>query len=228
VTVQLTGIRTIVFDLDDTLYAERQFAWSGFDAVGEWLKGQRPCRFDPAARMKELFETEYRRRVFNQVLAELGCPNVDTWVPAMVEYYRNHTPAISLLPDAERALQRWSGVFFTAVISDGPLVMQEHKVEALGLRTRLGEVVLTDRWGREFWKPHPRAFEFVEQQSGRSGPACVYIADNPAKDFLAPNARGWRTIRICRPHCIYGEIPPPPNGCEEFEISSLDQVDFSF
>lgn len=224
-TARLTGIRTIVFDLDDTLYSERQFAWSGFEAVAQWLRSRWPCPIDPAARMKELFETEHRRRIFDQLLLELGCPNADTMVPGMVECYRNHMPSISLMPDAERALQRWSAGFFTALISDGPLAMQERKVEALGLRTRLNEVVLTDQWGREFWKPHPRAFEWVEERSGQRGPTCVYIADNPAKDFVAPNLRGWRSIRIRRPDSIYGGISPPPNGCEEFQITSLDEVD---
>jgi putative hydrolase of the HAD superfamily len=34
-------IHTLVFDLDDTLYPEKDFVLSGFDAVDRWLKERR-------------------------------------------------------------------------------------------------------------------------------------------------------------------------------------------
>lgn len=225
--VRLTGIHTIVFDLDDTLCAERDYAFSGFQAVAEWLKSHWECPFDAAERMRQLFQTGNRRTIFNQVLRETHCPSEEALVPAMVDHYRNHLPDIELLPDAERALHRWSAGYFLGLISDGPLVMQQRKVDTLRLSDRLDRVVLTDAWGKEYWKPHPRAYELMEAESGRNGPSCVYIADNPGKDFIAPNARGWRTVRIDRPDSIYGEIPPAPGGCAEFEVQSLDEVDIT-
>jgi len=178
--------------------------------------------------MKELFETESRRRVFDELLAELGCSDIGAMVPAMIDCYRSHSPRIELLPDARRALDRWCPHFYTALISDGPLGMQERKVVALGLSERLSLIILTDRWGPEYWKPRPRAFQLAEQASGQSGAACVYIADNAAKDFLAPNLRGWRTIHIRRPVAIYSDAVPPEGGCPEFQVDSLDEVDISF
>lgn len=226
--IQLDGIRTIVFDLDDTLYAERDFAYSGFDAVGRWLKERMACPVDPATRMRQLFETGNRRRVFDELLLELRCPDVGRMVPAMIECYRNHFPVIKLMPDAERALARWSGSFFLGLISDGPLRTQQQKVQALDLERRLNRVILTDEWGPAYWKPHPRAFEIMERESGQSGSACVYIADNPAKDFVAPNSLGWRTVRIRRPGGVYADMSPPPGGCEQFQVQSLDEVDIRF
>lgn len=226
-TVQLTGIRTIVFDLDDTLCSERDYALSGFAAVSEWLAERWTCPFDTGKRMRELFETPNRRSIFNQVLREAGCPHEPEWVPAMVDCYRNHMPHIKLQPDAARAVERWSGDFFLALISDGPLAMQKNKVEALQLERRLNLVILTDAWGKDFWKPHPRAYELAEQTSGQAGGACVYIADNPAKDFLTPNRRGWRTVRIRRPACVYALAEPPAGGAAQFEVQSMDEVDIT-
>ena len=34
-------IRTVVFDLDDTLFPEREFVLSGFAAVDAWLRNNR-------------------------------------------------------------------------------------------------------------------------------------------------------------------------------------------
>jgi len=95
----------------------------------------------------------------------------------------NHIPDISLLPDAQRALDRWAGKFFLGLISDGPLIMQANKIRALGLDRRLDAILLTDQWGREFWKPHPRAFETIEQQSGHRGAACVLPGRQPRERF---------------------------------------------
>ena len=81
---RLSGIRAVVFDLDDTLYPERSFAYSGFEAVAEWLKGRMSCRFDPAARMVELFEKGDRGQVFDRLLAELGCEESATYIQEMI------------------------------------------------------------------------------------------------------------------------------------------------
>jgi len=69
-------------------------------------------------------------------------------------------------------------------------------VEALGLAILVDRIVLTDQWGPEFWKPHQRAFELVEADWSCSPSELVYVGDNPAKDFTAPNSRGWLTIRL--------------------------------
>ena len=226
-TLQLTGIRVVVFDLDDTLYAERDFAYSGFEAVARWLARRTECPFDPARRMRELFETDDRARVFNRLCIELGRSEPDPWVDKMVACYRGHAPGIALFPDAEAALHRWSGCYWLGLISDGPEAVQQRKVDALGLAARLDQIVLTDRWGRSFWKPHPRAYERVEQISGERGSACVYIADNPAKDFVAPNRLGWRSVRVRRPGGVYAQAETVPGGEPEHSVASLREIDLT-
>src|SRR5207249_9586322 len=83
----------------------------------------------------------------------------------------------------------------TAIISDGPLAAQQRKVEALGLQAWFDPILLTDRWGRDFWKPHERAFREIEALTAAGGAACAYLGDNPQKDFVAPSRLGWRAGR---------------------------------
>jgi len=225
--IHLSGIRVVVFDLDDTLYPERSFAFSGFDAVAEWLRARFHCPFDPADRMRVLFETANRHHVFDTVLAEMDVLESSSLIPQMVQCYREHTPKIELFPDAKRGLDRWSSTFHTGLISDGPLVMQRRKVEALALPDRLDTIILTDEWGETFWKPHPRAYETIEQASGRRAAACVYIADNAAKDFVAPRQLQWQTVRVCRPEGVYAESIAPEGAEAEFEVESLDEIDIT-
>ncbi len=223
-TVRLTGVRAVVFDLDDTLYLERTFALSGFAAVGQWLRQRLACPGDPYTRMAALFDSEHRSRVFDRLLEEWGVRPAGPLVREMVDRFRAHRPQIRLCPDAEGVLTRWTGRFRLGLISDGPLSVQQNKVAALGLTSRLDEIILTDRWGEAFWKPHPRAFEWLEQAWGVCGGQLVYLADNPAKDFLAPRQRGWQTVRVRRDEGIHSLREAEPGTEADHEVRSLEDV----
>lgn len=227
-SIQLSGIRGVVFDLDDTLYPERAYALSGFRAVGAWLQGRIACPADPAARMIELFEAGVRGRIFNQILTEWNHPEpIQPVVDEMVRVYREHVPAIELAPDARAVLDAWHGRFRLGLISDGPEVMQRRKVAALGLERWLDPIVLTDAFGRAYWKPHPRAFETVQTAWGFAGRECVYIADNPSKDFVAPRALGWRTVQMCRQEGEYGQVATAAAGEPDCLVQALTEIELT-
>jgi len=54
---------------------------------------------------------------------------------------------------------------------------------------------------------------------------CVYVADNLDKDFVAPNALGWLTIRIARPGGVYCDATCSETGQPAQTIQSLDELD---
>lgn len=193
----------VVWDVDDTLMLERDFARSGFAAVGAWLAAERGLEgFSEAA--WAIFEAGGRGTIFNQALARLGVGPQDPALPeliaTLVRVYREHPPAVALLPDAAAALAALRAAAIPmAVITDGPVVMQAGKVRALGLAALAAPIVLAWARGEAFGKPHPSAFEEVQRHHGAAGDRLVYIADNPLKDFIAPRRLGWRTLRIRRP-----------------------------
>jgi len=202
-TPTMSAIQCIVFDLDDTLYLERDYAFSGFDAVAERFADEIGAEFDVAARCRELFDTDDRTRVFTAILREAGTPEPDALLPKLINAFRNHAPRIALCSDADEALTRLAERYKLALISDGYLAAQRAKVKALGLASRIEMIILTDQWGREFWKPHPRAFETVANHFNVDHRDCVYVADNPTKDFVAPDALGWTTVMIRREQGIH-------------------------
>jgi putative hydrolase of the HAD superfamily len=81
-------------------------------------------------------------------------------------------------------------------VTDGPVISQSRKCEALGLQALASPVVLTGILGEKFHKPQPGAFELVAGQV--EARMYVYVADNPVKDFTAPRQLGWQTVRIRR------------------------------
>jgi putative hydrolase of the HAD superfamily len=208
----------VVLDLDDTLYLERDYVRSGFDAVGVYLEQREGIAgFGDAAWRR--FVAGHRSNTFDVVLDELGLGAAPDLVAELVDVYRSHDPQIELLPDARAAIATLRTAATLAVITDGPLESQRAKARALGADEWSTVVVYTSEWGSEFSKPHVRAFELVEEVTGASGAACAYLADNPAKDFIAPRAMGWGTVRVRRPGSLHEAIDS--NDDVDVEVSDL-------
>ncbi len=191
--------RVIVWDLDDTLILERDFVRSGFRAVAAHVAGR--CAVDAGAVSDFLwsgFESGVRGNAFDRVHEHF--PETRSIpVAAIVEAYRTHCPDIQITDEALSILRRLRQAGAAqAAITDGPLAGQRSKADAVGLNDLIDLVVFTDEWGREFWKPHDRAFLTVQERFGAAPGDCVYIGDNPSKDFVSPRALGWGSIRLRR------------------------------
>lgn len=213
----------VIFDMDDTLYLERDFARSGFKAAGAWFQRETGCR-DLASMCEALFESGQRTRIFDTALAKLGLPAEPDLIELLVNIYRTHEPQIALASDADTYLRSRPARFAGGLITDGPHGTQRAKTRALGLEDRLEFIVYTDALGVGYGKPHPRAFELVEAWAPTEHPL-VYVADNPLKDFVTPRARGWWTVQVARPQRVHWTTAPDalhqPHAC----IESLDDLD---
>ena len=122
----------VVFDIDDTLYLERDYVFSGFAAVGVWARTWLGVP-DFAERCRSAHESGTRGSVFNRVLGDCGVAPSQEVVGALVALYRAHVPEIGLCGDAREALTEVSARWPAAAITDGPAISQSRKAEALGL-----------------------------------------------------------------------------------------------
>ncbi len=213
----------LIFDLDDTLYAERDFAISGFRAAGLWAK----LALDVdglADDMTRLLDAGHLGVLFRLVLEERGLDVAHA--PNLIGVYREHTPqSLTLYPDAARALTHWSASGPTGLITDGTVAVQRSKVKALAIDHHFDHIIYThELGGRDFAKPHPKAFETMQAAIGSSGDRFVYVGDNPAKDFVSPNRMGWTTVQIKRPQRIHAAAEMAQDGAPHFVIDSLDQL----
>jgi len=211
-----------VFDVDDTLYLERDYVRSGFEAAGLWA-GKWLGVDDFGERCWTRFLNGSRTTIFDDVLNESGVRPAHELVSALVGIYRSHQPSISLAADAREALDEIGRMAEIAVITDGPAISQSRKVEALGLCSIAAPIVLTAILGGEYCKPHPKAFERVQQE--RPADVYIYIADNPHKDFQAPKRLSWITVRVRRPQGLHYAVPSTAEVDHEApDCSGLSQI----
>ena len=194
----VNGTRGVVFDMDDTLYLERDYVRSGYQAVADAVavdsivSSQRA--FDL---MWHSFESGIRGKNFNHLLTQYPNLRNDWSVPGLVAVYREHQPVIDLMDGIESLIRRLRDLGVrVGIVTDGYLATQTRKLDALRLSEIVDHVCMTDQWGRAYWKPHPRGFELVAARLGLGGHNLVYVGDNPGKDFQTPIALGWHSVRL--------------------------------
>ena len=79
------------------------------------------------------------------------------------------------------------------IITDGRPEGQRNKLEALGLD--VDDVIITDELGgTQFCKPCDIAFRILLTRWRLNPADVVYVGDNSAKDFQAPQQLGMRSI----------------------------------
>ncbi len=213
----------VAFDLDDTLYPEREFVHSGFTAVAQHLDDlgviDAESFFTTAT---SLFTAGARGNIFDLALERLAVVFPAARLGELVRVYREHQPQIRPFADSPKLLQllKDKGVVL-ALISDGPWPTQQNKLRALGLEAYFDHLVFTGAHGEDWGKPSPRAFQEVMERSGVPAAACVYVADNPGKDFVGPNRLGWHTIRVRETSGLYGDASPPPGGEPQATVNTF-------
>ncbi|MCD8388270.1 MAG: HAD family hydrolase [Bacteroidales bacterium] len=194
----------VVFDLDDTLYKERDYVESGNRAVMAWLRQMHPSL------------TEQQLRLI-------------PWGDEELRVYRNHFPGIKLPAESRAALDalKSAGVPM-AIITDGRSVQQRNKYRALGLDDYIPpeRLLISEEVGARKTEPDAflRLMEMYPQETD-----WLYVGDNVAKDFFHPNRLGWRTAMLLDPaafniHPQQGWQQWPPSHQPQFTIPSLKCV----
>jgi putative hydrolase of the HAD superfamily len=215
----------LVFDLDDTLYPERQFALSGFAAADRWAQTALGVT-GLAADLTRLLDQGHLGQVFRLALAERVPNHRPEHVDGLIGAYRSHVPRLTLFEDAAWALSHFGGHTKLGLITDGSHGVQQSKVEALGVATHFHHIVYTGSLGRAFFKPHRQGYELIAAALGSGKERFVYVGDNPAKDFVAPNALGWVSVMVDRPGVkrIHAAATAAPDGAPQHTVRSLTEL----
>ena len=214
------NVKAIVFDLDDTLFPEKEFAMSGFKTVSAYLSQKYKMKEKEIFNIfKKDFDSGLRHRNFNLLLKKLKInENIDN----LIKIYRNHKPHLSLFSDAKKILDYLQKKGFKlALISDGNVKTQKNKIDALKIKKYFKIITLTDSLGKRFRKPHKRPFEIILKKLNVYPRQALYIADNPLKDFITPKKLGILTVRIKRDGGEYNHIKTNKKNKANLTINSL-------
>lgn len=219
-------ITAVIFDMDDTLYPEVEYCKSGFSAAADYI-AQNLTTLDPKTIYDSLwhqFTTADRTTIFNSTLEKLNIDYNKNTIATLVKTYRQHTPNITLPAPSRNVLETLKPDYTLALLTDGFLPAQKLKVHALGIVNYFKHIVYTEQLGREFWKPSTKGFEILLKNINTAPENAVYIADNPQKDFIAPNKLGMATIQLKTPYQIHDFQPQSPDSAPKQSINNINQL----
>ena len=183
------GLNAIVFDLDDTLYSEKEYVRSGYRAIA--------CALPLVENLEEKLWQAFGRgkTAIDEVLMAEG-----VYTEEIKQYclaiYRAHQPEIHLFKGVRELLQQLrADGYKIGIITDGRPEGQRAKIKALGLDTLADHIIVTDELGGvEYRKPNCAAFVNMHEALGVPFDRMCYVGDNVRKDFIAPEKLGMRCI----------------------------------
>lgn len=210
---ETSKVSAVVFDLDDTLYAEKDYVRSGYEAVASLLPEVR----DAQQRLWKAFEEG--KPAIDTVLEE---ENLQHRKAQCLTAYRAHSPQLRLYDGVKELLigLRARGIKL-GIVTDGRPEGQRAKLEALGLYDLVDTVVITDELGgAQFRKPNDIAFRIMQGRFGVPYGEMLYVGDNPQKDFQAPRTLGMRWIYFRNDDGLYSQS----DGCVDTGVSSVQEL----
>lgn len=191
----LDDVEGVIFDLDDTLYSEKDYVKSGYKVVARLLG-------DEALADRLWIYFENGKPAIDKVLNELGCIGRKE---ECMEAYREQMPEIKLYDGVvELILELKSKGIKVGIIKDGRVTGQKRKLQALGLDKLIDDIIITDELGgTQFRKPCDIAFRIIQRRWELPFEQMVYVGDNAEKDFQAPKQLGMRSIFLRNKEGIY-------------------------
>ena len=178
--------KVILFDLDDTLYSEKDYVRSGFHQVSSLFSE----RNEAEARLWTFFLEN--KPAIDCLLSERQIADTN-FKERCLHAYRFHSPQICLYPGVREMLLRMrEQKKKLGLITDGRPDGQQAKID-----------VTDELGGTSFRKTNPKAFELMADWFGASFESMCYVGDNKIKDFDAPEKLGMHSIWFQNADGIY-------------------------
>jgi len=190
----LQNVDAVIFDLDDTLYSEKEYVKSGFEKIASRFEDSKTV-FD------ELWQAFLNKQNAIDIIAEkYKVSNKEE----LLFLYRFQNPNIHLYDGVLDMIGRIKLTKRLGLITDGRPEGQNAKIDALGIRELFDKIIITDELGGiEFRKPNKMAFELMSECLNTDFNRMVYIGDNINKDFIAPLSLGMSSIHFINSDGLY-------------------------
>ena len=185
--IEFNANTVIVFDLDDTLYPEREYIQSGICYVIRFVQDlYNKTTYLPSLNIEDLAASN---DFIQKIIEAYKLP--ETVKESLLWIYRVHKPSIKIKPQVSKLIASLTASCKAVIIlTDGRSVTQRLKIESLGL-SHLPAYI-----SEEYFLEKPSPDRFLKIMNEFNCKNYVYVADNPQKDFLAPNSLAWMTIGL--------------------------------
>ena len=196
----LTSVRALFFDLDDTLIP-RTAVFARF--MREFL-ARHPSAFraeHAEENLRDLIAQDRRGTLGRREYARWICerfPALELTAAEVQRELEKHFPAF-FDPDARllEMLRRYARAYRLGLIANGTRTVQRAKLQHTGLAQVLPGVFLSGEQG--IAKPDPRFFQRALEWAGVEAAGALHVGDDPEDDIAGAAAAGLRTCWVSGP-----------------------------
>ena len=146
-------IKCLIWDLDDTLYYEKEYVLEAFKNVCKYLSSKYKKDYDKVYKRCIKILDEYGRgKIFNILCDEYGFKED---IKKLVEIYRDTKPNLELYEESKEIFNfAKENNLKLGLITDGCSKVQWNKIKALNLEKIIDKIIVTDDYGYGYSKPH--------------------------------------------------------------------------
>jgi putative hydrolase of the HAD superfamily len=179
-------LKAIFFDLDETLIT-RAAAIRAFIADQYQRYRAQLGNVTEAAFANRFLDIEDNGRigkhlVYPALVKALGITGVSP--ETLLEDYRKIYPGFAITnPGALETLKALRQASFkVGILTNGNEVVQNGKIDVIGIRPLLDAIVISEAVGLK--KPDPAIFRLAAEKIGEAPEACLFVGDNPEVDVV--------------------------------------------
>lgn len=234
--VDLSGVKGIYFDLDDTLCAywdackialKRTFdvhapeGWESDAAVRAWARAFRD--FAPTLKQTGWYENYLlkgeptRTEQMRRTLALMGVEDDAHAARLSQTYLQERDRALELFHDAVLVIESLRGHYPLGLITNGPADIQRMEVETLGLEQYFDHILIEGEMGEG--KPLKSVFNRAASLMGFEPHEMLMVGNSYGHDIKAALQNGWHAVWISR------ESDVPPSADVEEKAPTLPAGD---
>ena len=186
----------IIFDLDDTLYSRESFVNAAIKNIVDfvYLKNKKKSKKTLFKILSKIYKNSNIQLKLDFFLNKIFLNK--KYLKDCINIFRYSKKGISLYKDAQNILRIYKKECY--LITDGNKLVQNNKIQQLGIKNFFKKIFITNNYGIKYQKPSLFCFKKIKKIEKCSFSQMVYIGDNPKKDFVNCNKAGMLTVRLLR------------------------------
>jgi len=190
--------KTVIFDLDEVLYDEKQYFYVAFDRIADFLSKQSNFSREE---IRDKLGADFQKKssmypnLFNDLLTDYNLDqNLLTDILTLFSTVKTN---LKLYHSAELLLKTLRNENFkVGLLTNGNVETQRNKVRLLKIEDYFDAIVYARQLGASFEKPSTQAFKAVLSALSSKPEEAIYLGDNPYTDFVGAKELGIKTIRL--------------------------------
>jgi|LFRM01.1.fsa_nt_gb putative hydrolase of the HAD superfamily len=199
--LNLKGIKAVIFDLDNTLYNEKEYIDNALLNVAHTFCNIKGLNIKEVVYyLKNDLIINGTEEIFQRLLAKYNMNEDKSIIKKLITVYRNCNVSLNLYYDVIETLEliKSKGLKL-GIVSNGFSYTQRNKINLLNIGSYFNTIIISGEWlPKDLWKPNKAPFELCFNNLGVKPQECLYVGDSYDKDIVGAYNAGAFPILIKR------------------------------